>query len=426
MSEEKSGEKNIRDSSPPLGGGGRGGADGASPAALAWRRLKKSKPAVFGMVLIAIAIFISVFAYQLSPDNTPDANEMLPEIALMPPGFAIDFLKVKKDKEENQSSFITNFFSGKENSFKLIPVLKHEVKGKFLIAYSFTGEGLEPDTLTFNLADVAFANSLSDTSTKTENGKIIFTDFSGHQQKIPLTELRQQVERENFTRKTFWLGTDTYGRDILSRLLIGTRISLSVGGIAVFISLIIGILLGALAGYFRGTTDAIISWLINVIWAIPTLLFVFAITVALGKGFWQIFFAVGLTMWVGTARVIRGQVMSLRELGYIEAARSMGYSHLRIILRHIIPNVIGPVMVMAASNFATAILVEAGLSFLGIGVQAPTPSWGSMIRDNYGFIVSGNPWMAIIPGVAIMILVLAFNLLGNGLRDALDVRTQMK
>ncbi|MEI6470522.1 MAG: ABC transporter permease, partial [Betaproteobacteria bacterium] len=133
-----------------------------------------------------------------------------------------------------------------------------------------------------------------------------------------------------------------------------------------------------------------------------------------------------LTMWVGTARVIRGQVMSLRELDYIEAARSMGYSHVRIILRHIIPNVIGPVMVMAASNFATAILVEAGLSFLGIGVQAPTPSWGSMIRDNYGFIVSGNPSMAIIPGVAIMILVLAFNLLGNGLRDALDVRTQMK
>ena len=131
-------------------------------------------------------------------------------------------------------------------------------------------------------------------------------------------------------------------------------------------------------------------------------------------------------MWVGTARVIRGQVMSLRELGYIEAARSMGYSHFRIILRHIIPNVMGPVMVMAASNFATAILVEAGLSFLGIGVQAPTPSWGSMIRDNYGFIVSGNPWIAIIPGVAIMILVLAFNLLGNGLRDALDVRTKMK
>ena len=280
--------------------------------------------------------------------------------------------------------------------------------------------------MTFNLADVAFANSLSDTSAQIENGQIVFKNFKNKQQKISIAELQQQVEKENFIHRTYWLGTDTYGRDILSRLLIGTRVSLSVGGIAVFISLFIGILLGSVAGYFRGVTDEIISWLINVIWAIPTLLLVFAITIALGKGFWQIFFAVGLTMWVGTARVIRGQVMGLRELNYIEAARSMGYSHVRIILRHIIPNVIGPVMVMAASNFATAILVEAGLSFLGIGVQAPTPSWGSMIRDNYGFIVSGNPSMAIIPGVAIMILVLAFNLLGNGLRDALDVRTQMK
>ena len=397
-----------------------------SPFSLAWKRLKKSKPAVFGMIIISVAILVSVFAYQLAPDNTPDANEMLPEIALEPPGFSIQFLKVKKDAEENSSSFITNFFSGKENSYRMIPVLNHQVNGKFLTADAYTGEGLEPDTLTFNLADIAFANSLTDTSTKIENGKIVFTDYNNRLQKISLNELQQQVDKENFVHKSYWLGTDTYGRDILSRLLIGTRISLSVGGIAVFISLMIGILLGALAGYFRGKTDAVITWLINVIWAIPTLLFVFAITVALGKGFWQIFFAVGLTMWVGTARVIRGQVMSLRELGYIEAARSMGYSHFRIILRHIIPNVIGPVMVMAASNFATAILVEAGLSFLGIGVQAPTPSWGSMIRDNYGFIVSGNPWMAIIPGVAIMILVLAFNLLGNGLRDALDVRTQMK
>ena len=397
-----------------------------SPFSLARKRLKKSKPAVFGMIIISVAILVSVFAYQLAPDNTPDANEMLPEIALEPPGFSIQFLKVKKDAEENSSSFITNFFSGKENSYRMIPVLNHQVNGKFLTADAYTGEGLEPDTLTFNLADIAFANSLTDTSTKIENGKIVFTDYNNRLQKISLNELQQQVDKENFVHKSYWLGTDTYGRDILSRLLIGTRISLSVGGIAVFISLMIGILLGALAGYFRGKTDAVITWLINVIWAIPTLLFVFAITVALGKGFWQIFFAVGLTMWVGTARVIRGQVMSLRELGYIEAARSMGYSHFRIILRHIIPNVIGPVMVMAASNFATAILVEAGLSFLGIGVQAPTPSWGSMIRDNYGFIVSGNPWMAIIPGVAIMILVLAFNLLGNGLRDALDVRTQMK
>jgi peptide/nickel transport system permease protein len=226
-------------------------------------------------------------------------------------------------------------------------------------------------------------------------------------------------------QKTFWLGTDKFGRDILSRLLIGIRVSLSVGLIAVIISLTIGILLGSFAGYFRGKTDDVIMWFINVIWSIPTLLLVFAITLALGKGFWQVFIAVGLTMWVSVARLIRGQVLSLRELEYIEAAKALGYSHTRIIMRHILPNVMGPVIVIAASNFATAIVIEAGLSFLGVGVQAPQPSWGLMIKENYNFIITHNPFLAIAPGIAIMILVLAFNLLGNGLRDALDVKGKL-
>ena len=220
----------------------------------------------------------------------------------------------------------------------------------------------------------------------------------------------------------FWLGTDKYGRDILSRLIIGTRVSLSVGTIAVVISLLIGISLGALAGYFRNRTDDLIMWFINVVWSIPTLLLVFAITLALGKGFWQVFIAVGLTLWVNVARMIRGQVMSIRELEYVEAARALGAGHTRIIIRHILPNVMGPVMVLAASNFASAIVMEAGLSFLGVGVQSPQPSWGLMIKENYNFIITHNPMLAVIPGLAIMVLVLAFNLLGNGLRDAMDVR----
>jgi peptide/nickel transport system permease protein len=166
-------------------------------------------------------------------------------------------------------------------------------------------------------------------------------------------------------------------------------------------------------------------WLINVIWSIPTLLLVFAMTLVLGKGFWQVFIAVGLTMWVSVARIIRGQVLSIRELEYIEAAKALGFTNLRIISRHILPNVLGPVMVIAASNFATAIVIEAGLSFLGVGVQAPQPSWGLMIKENYNFIITHNPMLAIIPGISIMILVLSFNLLGNGLRDALDVKGRM-
>jgi peptide/nickel transport system permease protein len=224
-------------------------------------------------------------------------------------------------------------------------------------------------------------------------------------------------------RTRFWLGTDKYGRDILSRMIIGTRVSMSVGSIAVLISLLIGILLGSIAGYFRGRTDDIIMWFINVVWSIPTLLLVFAITMALGKGFWQVFIAVGLTLWVNVARIIRGQVMSIRELEYVEATRALGFSHARILARHILPNVLGPVMVVAASNFASAIVMEAGLSFLGVGVQSPQPSWGLMIKENYNFIITHNPMLAIIPGLAIMLLVLAFNMVGNGLRDAMDVRS---
>ena len=205
-------------------------------------------------------------------------------------------------------------------------------------------------------------------------------------------------------------------------MIVGVRVSLGVGLVTVIISLTIGLSLGSLAGYFRGRADDIITWFMNVIWGIPTLLLVFAITLVLGKGFWQVFIAVGLTMWVSVARLVRGQILNVRELEYVEAARALGFSNTRIIARHIIPNIIGPVMVITASNFASAIVIEAGLSFLGVGVQPPQPSWGLMVKENYNFIITQNPMLALAPGFAIMLLVLAFNLLGSGLRDALNVR----
>ena len=165
-----------------------------------------------------------------------------------------------------------------------------------------------------------------------------------------------------------------------------------------------------------------IMWFVNVIWSIPTLLMVIAITLALGKGFWQIFVAVGLTMWVEVARIVRGQVIAIRELEYIEAGKALAYNSSRIIFKHILPNVLGPVMVISAANFAAAILIESGLSFLGIGAQPPIASWGGMIKDHYAYIIMDKAYLAIIPGFAIMSLVLAFMLLGNGLRDAFDVK----
>ena len=192
----------------------------------------------------------------------------------------------------------------------------------------------------------------------------------------------------------------------------------------VVISLFIGVVFGAIAGFFRGWVDDVIMWVINVVWSIPTMLLVIAITLVLGKGFWQVFVAVGLTMWVEVARIVRGQVMGLREKEFVEAGRALGYRNGRLIFKHILPNVMGPVIVISASNFANAILTEAGLSFLGIGAQPPMASWGKMINDHRPFIFTPDAfYLAFIPGIAIMILVLAFMLVGNALRDAIDSKT---
>ena len=161
---------------------------------------------------------------------------------------------------------------------------------------------------------------------------------------------------------------------------------------------------------------------INVVWSIPTVLLVIAITFARGKSFWQIFIAVGLTMWVDIARVVRGEVLSLKEKEFVEATRALGFSTFRTIFRHILPGIVGAVVVVAASNFASAILLEAGLSFLGIGIQPPMPSWGMMVKENYGYILLDSAYLALLPGVAIMIIVLAFMMLAGGLRDALDIK----
>jgi ABC-type dipeptide/oligopeptide/nickel transport system permease subunit len=223
-------------------------------------------------------------------------------------------------------------------------------------------------------------------------------------------------------KKTFWLGTDRFGRDQLSRILAGSGLSLSVGLIAVLLSLLIGVPLGAFAGYLGGSFDAVVSWFLQVIWSIPTLLLVLAITLAFGKGFQQVFMAIGLSMWVEVARVVRGQTLALRNIEWVEAGRVLGLSTPRIVLGHILPNLAGPIAVIAAANFAAAILIEAGLSFMGVGAQIPMPSWGNLIRDHYGAILTGQPHLALVPGACIVSLVLAFNALSNALARASSAR----
>jgi peptide/nickel transport system permease protein len=350
--------------------------------AMAWKRFKKNKFGTGSLFFILVAVAIAVLGYLITPDHTPFANDQHLELGLKKPGFTVLFLPEADTADKEKPGFFALMLFGDRNLQRLIPIRSWSVKGDF--CYYVPYGALPGDDLQVG--------------------------------RLPSVRTGEPFYR------TFWLGTDRFGRDYLSQLMIGTRVSLSVGLISVLISLVIGITIGAIGGYYRGWIDHFIMWLINVVWSIPTLLLVIAITFALGKGFWQVFIAVGLTMWVEVARVVRGQILSIREKEYVEAARALGFSDFRIIFHHILPNVMAAVIVISAANFASAILIEAGLSFLGMGVQPPVPSWGSMIRDNYAYIILDYAWLAIMPGIAIMLMVLAFMFIGNALRDAMDVK----
>lgn len=391
----------------------------------AWQRLKKNKLAMFGLIVIFLCMSMAVLGFLITPDSTPDANDQLLELSKKPPGFKVQMLQKRKNEPAHHVNFLKKMVFGEISDYRSVPFLKYHFEGNDIVVREFTGDDKRVGTdIKFNLADVVYSiNYNTPIENNIAQGYIVFYEF-GSNQKIKKTvkELREEIEKNNIIEKKFILGTDPAGRDLLSRLMIGTRVSFSVGFISVFISIVIGVLMGAVAGFYRGRVDDIIVWFINVVWSIPTLLLVIAITLALGKGFWQVFVAVGLTMWVEVARVIRGQILSLREKEFIEAGRALGFTNARIILKHVIPNVMGPVIVISAANFASAILTEAGLSFLGIGAQPPTASWGAMINAHRGYIIGDAPYLAFLPGLAIMLMVLAFVLLGNGLRDALDAK----
>lgn len=395
---------------------------------MAWRRLKRNKIAMFGLIMIIGSCLISILGGLIRPDKTENADIEIRNIATKKPGFTCDFLLMRKDDVEDNTPFYKMmFFGGRKENYMYLPIREIEFVGTKILITEYTGDDedskLSAPQTAYEMADVVYALHENNRMTQDEKGNVVFYDYYNKRHVESLESLKETIKSKHIKKYTYWLGTDRNGRDMLSRLMAGTIVSLSVGLISVVISLVIGMFLGAIAGFYRGWVDDLVMWLINIVWSIPTLLLIIAITVALGKGFTQVFLAVGLTMWVEVARLVRGQVLSVREKEYIEAGRALGFRSMRIIMKHVLPNIMGPVIVVSAANFASAILIEAGMSFLGIGAQAPMPSWGSMLADHKDYFNGPMAYMALLPGLCTTILVLAFMLLGNGLRDALDTRS---
>ena len=370
-----------------------------SPKALAWKRFRSNKLGMLSCFYVVVWALLALFAYLVIPDKTSNANRQLLEISTKKPGFEVDMLMLPKEMPPTKTPIFRFLFNGRPDECTYLPFDSLHINKVSTTIYLYQSE----------------SSSMPRTEI-VDNKELTNQVFSSD------SEAEAYIRAHCAKHRKFLLGTDQFGRDFLSRLILGSRISLTVGFIAVLLSLMIGIIVGSLGGFFRGKVDDAVVWFINVVWSIPTLLLVIAITFALGKGIAQVYIAVGLTMWVEVARIVRGQILSIRETTFVEAGRALGFKDLRIIFKHILPNILNPIIVVSAANFASAILLEAGLSFLGIGVQPPMPSWGSMIKENYAFIILDAAYLAILPGIAIMLLVLAFMLIGNALREALEVK----
>ncbi len=403
---------------------------GKSPLRLAWRRFRKNIPATIGLVWLCICTLVAIFAYVLMPDDSSNANFQVIEIPKQPPGTNITVLLKPNFSDQAVPGFIDFLFNGRPDLATPIPALSLssvKVSGDSIYYVDLRGGSATLSLPEFMLPLDKYhpaALNWKETEGKpylVEGDRISYMDRSGSHRRTTLSDLSSRFRKDHILERNFLMGTDGYGRDVLSRLLLGTRVSMSVGLMAVMVSLVLGISVGAIAGFFRGWIDSVVMWFVSVVWSIPTLLLAISLSFVLGKGFFQLFLAIGVSMWVEVARIVRGQIFAVREMQYVDVTKAMGFRSFRIISRHILPNIFSPIIIVATANFAAAILIEAGLSFLGVGVQAPIPSWGSMIKEGYTQVMfESGAWLAIFPGLAIVLVVISLNLVGFGLRDAFD------
>ncbi|ONI45185.1 peptide ABC transporter permease [Candidatus Epulonipiscioides gigas] len=370
-----------------------------------WRRLRQNIMAMTGLIMIITIALLAVFGpmfsgFTYSEQNTALAN-IAPNIELTSIGDG-DYVFVHNDyKLINATS---------EGELLGAPEIIEDNKTAKFILYNINGKEVKFD---YSIAQKARTkgSKVTETNSDMKTKYDIYVDG----------QLIDKYDVQSIWNKTYLLGTDNLGRDVWTRVLYGARISLTVGLVASVVNLFIGVLYGGIAGYEGGKVDNIMMRIVDIINSVPLLLIVILLMVVIEPGLQTIILTIGLVYWVGMARLVRGQVLSLKEQEFVLAARALGVSKAKIVIKHLIPNAIGPIVVSMMMSIPSAIFTEAFLSFIGLGVSAPEASWGTLANDALGGIRS-YPYQLIVPSVAIALTMFAFNFLGDGLRDALDPR----
>ncbi len=374
-----------------------------SQVALAWREFKMQRVAVFGLLTILVMYGVALLCPLVAPYD-PNALQDPRVTKFQPPFSSVRYLIMKKPRVAAVISSAGELGEGFVND-----VIRRLKEANAVLVQS----GLE------HLLFITEYHVEADYVVATQGKSVL---------RIPIHDLRGESPRDWEGERFFFLGTDRYGRDIFSRLIYGSRISLALGLIAVLLAVTVGTLVGLLSGYFGGYVDKSLMRFVDVLLAFPNLFFILIIIALFQQlPFPRVFLIVavlGLTSWMGISRLVRGQVLSLKEEEFVLAARALGFQHKRIILRHILPNALTPIIVNATLRIGGIILVEAALSFLNLGVEPPTASWGNIIYGGKDYL-STAWWISTFPGFAIVLTVISFNLVGDGLRDALDPRIRM-